>query len=132
MLPTPAKTPRKRALQSQEALGSAARVLFANRPTNVDEAMPSPRKNRKSRKNAFSLESFEQLEEESEKIEIYTDSKERVPALDETEDNPFVTKKTRATNGQAEAGSSRRRKLDSRTERMEEDAANDEGLIYVL
>jgi hypothetical protein len=131
-LPTPAKTPRKRAVQSQEALGSAARVLFTNRPANIEEVMPSPRKNRKSRKLMSSLDSFEQVDEDGEKIEIYTDSKERIPALDETEDNPFVTKKSRATNGRAEAGPSKRRKQDTRIERMEEAAANDEGMIYVF
>ncbi|KAF2196208.1 hypothetical protein GQ43DRAFT_445323 [Delitschia confertaspora ATCC 74209] len=134
ILPTPAKTPHKRTLQSQETLGSTARVLFIDRPATIEEAMPTPRKSRKNRKNVYSLESFaEQDEEKEQEIEIYTDSKERLPELDESEDNPFVTKKSRRGNGRAEAGPSRSsRQRDARTARMEEAAANDEGIIYVF
>lgn len=136
MLPTPAKTPRKRALESQAALTSTARVLFPNRPAHIDDAMPSPRKSRKNKKySAFTLQSFvEEAEEEgnSSKIEIYTDTKERVPDLNEDEDNPFVTSKKNnkaRSNGVSEL---KRRKADERTARMEEAARNEEGMIYVF
>jgi hypothetical protein len=133
MFPTPAKTPRKRALKSEESLGSTARVLFANRPTDFEDAMPSPRKSRKSRKAAFSLDGYaDNADESNEKIVIYTDSKERIPELDDTEDNPFITRKDKPANGHAAAGPSRRRTRDSRTEKMEEAVARDEGMIYVL
>ena len=98
--------------------------------------MPSPRKSRKNKKHsAFTLQSFvEEAEDEgsSSKIEIYTDSKERVPDLDEDEDNPFVTSKK---NGKARSNGVpelKRRKVDERTARMEEAARNEEGMIYVL
>lgn len=136
MLPTPAKTPRKRAIQSQATLSSTARVLFLNRPANIDDAMPSPRKSRKNKKHsAFTLQSFaEEAEDEgsSSKIEIYTDSKERVPDPDQDEDNPFVTSKK---NGKARLNGVpelKRRKVDERTARMEEAARNEEGMIYVF
>ncbi|KAF2178827.1 hypothetical protein K469DRAFT_598039 [Zopfia rhizophila CBS 207.26] len=128
MLPTPAKTPRKRALQSQEALNSTARVLFPARTATVDEAMPTPRKGRKSRKNVFTLESFaEQMDEDAEKIEIYTDSKERIPTLDETEENPFMMKKGKGkANGTRQAKS---RKLDPKEEEMHAAVARGEGML---
>ncbi|ORY14833.1 hypothetical protein BCR34DRAFT_623210 [Clohesyomyces aquaticus] len=133
MLPTPAKTPRKRALQSQETLSSTARVLFAPRPATVEEAMPSPRKNRKSRKNLFTLESFaEHADDEGEKIEVYTDSKERVPEVDETEDNPFLSKKGKAKSKANGASPPKTRKRDAKTAKMEEAVSRDEGMIYLF
>lgn len=129
MLPTPAKTPRKRALHSQESLQPTARVLFPSRPATVDEV--TPRKARKSIKNAFSLESFEQEGESSEKIQIFTDSKERIPTADEDEENPFVTKKGKG-KAKAKATPQRRRKTDARTEEMEEAVNREEGMIYLL
>lgn len=130
MLPTPAKTPRKRALQTQEDLSSTARVLFQPRPATIEDAMPTPRK-RKIRKDAYTLESFmNQADEEEEKIPIYTDSKERVPELDDGEENPFMTKKGK---GKARVnGTSKARKVEERSVRMEEAVSRDEGLIYTL
>lgn len=133
MLPTPAKTPRKRDVRSD--LSSTARVLFPNRPATIDDAMPDPRKTRKNRKHAaFTLQSFIEGDEEADadKIEIYTDSKERIPTLDEEEDNPFITTKK---NGKAKTNGSRepkRRKIDERTAEMEKAVRNEEGMIYVL
>ncbi|KAF2111814.1 hypothetical protein BDV96DRAFT_499061 [Lophiotrema nucula] len=128
-LPTPAKTPRKRVLQSQEELSSTARVLFQPRPATLEDAMPTPRKYRKSKKEAYSLESFAlQADEEDEKIPIYTDSKERVPEVDAAEDNPFLTKKGK---GKAKAnGTSKSRKTDAKTTKMEEAVNRDEGIVF--
>lgn len=129
MLPTPAKTPRKRALQSEESLGSTARVLFPNRPATVDEAMPSPRKARKT-KTTFALHSFaDEMDEAGEKIEIYTDSKERVPTHDDEEDNPFISKKGK---GKAKAAPQKPRKVDAKSAKMFEAANHDEGMVYLL
>jgi hypothetical protein len=127
MLPTPAKTPKKRVVQ-EEAIASTARVLFPGRPATVEEAMPTPRKGRKSMKNVFTLESFAEQMDETEKIEIYTDSKERVPTHDEEEDNPFVTKK-----GKRKAKATpKARKTDVKTVRMEDAVNRDEGMVYIL
>ncbi|KAF2814167.1 uncharacterized protein BDZ99DRAFT_410503 [Mytilinidion resinicola] len=139
MLPTPVKTPRKRNLQNS-AIASTARVLFPSRPATIEDAMPTPRKSRKGKKNAFTLQSFaEGDDEDEEKIEIYTDTKERIPSLDPDEDNPFIT---RSKNGKTKASASiaapepKRRKIspseEERVRKMEEKARNNEGMIYVF
>lgn len=125
MFPTPDKTPRKRA---SVATGSTARILNF-KPGNLDEVMPTPRKQRKAR-------FLQTLEEEGidglgdDKIEIYTDSKDRVPDLDESEDNPFVgPRKTPQPKRKSarHASSSNGKDAD-----MEEAVRNEEGIIYVL
>ena len=135
MLPTPAKTPRKRAFQA--GIGSTARILFPNKHDNVDEAMPTPRKNgRNSKKHiGFSLDSFGEDDGTSSegKIEIYTDSKEKLPELDESEDNPFY-----AQPGQEvpqATRSSKRRKVSgkpSTNSELEEAFKREDGMVYVL
>jgi hypothetical protein len=127
MLPTPAKTPKKRVVHD-ETLTSTARVLFPGRPATVEEAMPTPRKGRKCMKNVFTLESFAEQMDETEKIEIYTDSRERIPTHDDEEDNPFVTKKGK---GKAKA-TLKTRKIDAKTAQMEEAVNREEGMIYIL
>ncbi|CAN9099957.1 hypothetical protein CC77DRAFT_1098539 [Alternaria alternata] len=129
MLPTPAKTPRKRRV---EDVSSTARVLFpTNRPSTIEEAMPTPRKGRKT-KNLYTLESFaEQMDETTEKIPIFTDSKERVPTPGaQTEENPFITVKGK---GKAKATPQKSRKLvDRKTAKMEAAADRDEGMVYIF
>ncbi|KAF2791216.1 hypothetical protein K505DRAFT_249475 [Melanomma pulvis-pyrius CBS 109.77] len=127
MLPTPAKTPRKRVFE-QETLTSTARVLFPSRPATIDEAMPTPRKGRKSMKDIYTLESFAEHIDEPEKIEIYTDSKERIPTRDDEENSPFIKKKGK---GKAKA-TPRARKIDVKTAQMEEAVNRDEGMIYIF
>lgn len=127
--PTPSETPRKRPLQSEASLKSTARVLFPARPATIDEAMPTPRKSRKT-KNLFTLESFANASDEpAEKIQIYTDSKERVPERDDEEDNPFITKKGK---GKAKATPQKSKKLDARSEQMKEKAERDEGMVFLF
>lgn len=129
MLPTPAKTPRKRALQSESSLSSTARVLFPPRPATIDEVMPTPRKMRKT-KNLLTLESFHRDEEDhAEKITIYTDSKERVPTQNDDEDNPFITKKGK---GKAKATSQKASKADAQATKMHDAADRDEGMVYLF
>lgn len=129
MYPTPSETPRKRPLQSEASLKSTARVLFAARPATIDEVMPTPRKSRKT-KNLFTLESFANASDEpAEKIQIYTDSKERVPEVDDEEDNPFITKKDK---GKARATPQKSKKLDARSEKMKEKAERDEGMVFLF
>ncbi|KAF2145156.1 uncharacterized protein K452DRAFT_306078 [Aplosporella prunicola CBS 121167] len=138
MLPTPSKTPAKPSKHLAEpssAFGSTARVLFQSRPATVDEVMPSPRKSRKKH-SAFSLFSFADECDDNRrtsKIEIYTDSKERVPSKDNTVDNPFVTRdadEQRASRPRRKTRSSRKRTESE--EDMERKAENDEGLIYTF
>lgn len=129
MLPTPAKTPRKRRIDD---MSSTARVLFpTNRPSTIDEAMPTPRKPRKT-KDLYTLESFAQhMDEATEKIAIYTDSKERVPTPGaQTEENPFITTKGK---GKAKRVAQKSRKtVDKKTAKMDEAVDRDEGMVYIF
>lgn len=134
MLPTPSKTPRKKVVENGTVV-SAARILFPGRPANIADAMPSTRQSRKKRVTAFSLNDIGSDVDDgsSSKIPIYTDSKERVPDLENNDKNPFVTRKSSsikpATNGE---NFLKRKKPSRRDEAMEEAAHNDEGIIYVL
>jgi hypothetical protein len=106
-------------------LKKTARVLFPPRPANIEEVMPTPRKSRKT-KNLFTLESFANAEETSEKIQIFTDSKERIPERDDEEDNPFITKKGK---GKAKATP---QKSKARSEQVQETIDRDEGMFYLF
>ncbi len=73
--------------------------------------------------------------DDGDKIEIYTDSKDRVPTLDEDEDNPFVTSKkpeTAARPNNSKNSSKRRKVVSERDAEMEAKVKNEEGMIYVL
>ncbi len=119
MLPTPSKTPRRSHLAPETGLFSG-RALFPSRLATVDDAMPSSsRKGRRSKKQtALTLESFLDADkaDDGEGIEIYTDCKERVPAVDDDDDNPFV--------GPAKARSTR--------SRIAAEDSREDGMVYVL
>jgi hypothetical protein len=128
MLPTPSETPRKRPLQTEASLKSTARVLFPARPATIDEVVPTPRKQRKI-KHLFTLESFANASDEpAEKIQIYTDSKERIPERDE-EDNPFIVKKGKA---KAKATPQKSKRIDARAEEMKQATDREEGMVYLF
>ncbi|KAK6850801.1 hypothetical protein PG987_000435 [Apiospora arundinis] len=87
MLPTPAKTPsdnKKRDAEIEAGVRAAARTLFHD---EVD-ILASSRKKRTKKYTGISLESFN-AEEVDEPIEIFTDSRDRVPQVDRSEENPF-------------------------------------------
>ena len=139
MLPTPAKTPRKKLVQPV-AVETAARVLFPSRPDTVEDAMPNSRKRRSKRHVGFSL--YSSMEDDGDvglenKIEIYTDSKDKVPELDPSEDNPFYDQHAQ-TVGFADLRKrkvSKKRKaehsIDASAE-IEEAFNREEGMVYVL
>lgn len=140
VLPTPSKTPsRKDKARPLSAFASTARVLFHDRPATIDDAMPSSRKSRSNKKRAaFTLPSFidECEDDESEKIQIYTDFRERVPSVDEEEDNPFITKKP-DENDEPNARPSvspraAKRRVTKEEAEMDRRARNGEGFISVL
>lgn len=124
MFHTPAKTPRKRSVP-HGAMNGTARALFPGRPATVEEAMPTPKKARKKTFNPFAIAEDGQDAASSSKIEIYTDSKDRVPTLDEDEANPFLSKNAAKPN-------KRRRSKAVTEEETEETVRDDEGLVYVL
>lgn len=127
MLPTPMKTPRKKVV---EDISSTARTLFPN-----DSTFARPKKSKKYA--GFSLESFEEGSIEThEKIEIFTDSRDRIPELDESEDNPFYKKSdtTETVVAPPAPRTSRRRKTSEvKRDKEVDDAINrDDGMTYVL
>ena len=139
MLPTPVKTPRKKSVQP-DAVKASARVLFPPRPDTVEDAMPNPRKRRNMRHVDFSLYgSMEDVGDAASEnqIEIYTDSKDKVPELDLSEDNPFYDQHDQTLDfpEPRKAKGSRKRKaehsIDASAE-IEEAFNREEGMVYVL
>ena len=121
MLPTPVKTPRKRDVKG--ASKGTARVLF---PHNLD-TVQDPTPNKKNKKLGFSLDSPGAGSDG--KIEIFEDSKEKIPEIDESADNPFYVKhETRSIKGK-EKGTISKPAHDQDVRRVLE---GDEGMIYVL
>ncbi len=142
MLPTPVKTPRKKPVQAA-TVHAVARQLFPVipvRPDSVDDAMPTPRKRRNKRNVGFSLYSSMENEEEANpeaKIQIYTDSKEKIPELVPTENNPFYEpSEDQAPPPEPSKGriSRKRRVAPTVGDRKEIKDAFDreEGMVYVL
>lgn len=138
MLPTPAKTPRKKQI-SAPTLASAARVLFPARPDTVEDAMPAVRKRgRKKRHVGFSLDSHEEDDDVHSEgnIQIFTDSKEKVPELDLSEANPFNDNSLRADSSRypSRPRVSSRKRSTGNTNNPEELEAfkRGEGMLYVL
>ena len=139
MLPTPAKTPRKMPVQPA-AVQAAARILFPSRPDTVEDAMPTPRKRRNKRHVGFSL--YSSMEDDDNaasenQIEIYTDSKDKVPELDLSEDNPFYDQhfQTVASSEPCKTKGSKKRKAEhsiDASKEIEEAFNREEGMVYVL
>jgi len=138
MLPTPAKTPRKKQVHSTAAKATA-RVLFPVRPDTVDEAMPVPRKRKNRRHVGFSL--YSSMEDEDANLEsniqIYTDSKDKIPELDPSEDNPFLEQPAEVLQPPepSKGRSSRKRKASHSPEErkaISEAFNREEGMVYVL
>lgn len=134
MYPTPAKTPRKRAPPSD--LGNTARVLFHDIETDPEQIMPTPSKSRKGKKHAaLSLESFEGERNDGSKVQIYTDSKERMPEMDESEDNPFIVRKkdkNTTSENPSTTGRGRRKAKHGMSKKVDEAVENNEGIVYTL
>lgn len=136
MLPTPVKTPRKKPV-GQADLRAGGRVLF---PDRAEDPMPTPRKNRKGKRHVgFSLYSSMEVENAASEngIPIYTDSKEKVPELDPSEDNPFLEQPGEATTQPEPSkrrGNTKRKSeygLDGNKD-IEEAFKREEGMVYVL
>lgn len=132
MLPTPNKTPNKRPTHAAPGIASIARNLFPVRAETVEEVMPSPRK--KSKKyGGYSLGNFS-TDGDNAPIAIYTDSKDRVPEVDMSVDNPFYGEEVAAPTTPA-TRSSRRRMIKIPGEgdqSLEEAEKRTDGLVYVL
>jgi len=126
MLPTPNKTPSKRA---PAAISSTARILNF-KAANLEDVLPAPRK----RKQPLSLESFdEEHARKGDKVEIFTDSQDRVPKVELSDDNPFVgRKKAGSPSGTLRSKKSKAPEKTAEEQEMEEAVRNGEGVFYVL
>lgn len=136
-LPTPAKTPRKKMIPDSNL---APRVLF--KPSSVPENTHNQKNVKKGKKfSAFSLESFNDNAgaETGNDLQIFTDSRDRIPELDESEDNPFYQKPGAAKNSETKSDTrtTKRRKVESngnnkRDKDIQEAIHRDDGMYYVL
>ena len=132
MLPTPDKTPQKRPSKPATGITSIARTLFPVRPETVDEVMPSPTKARKHYRLGTISSILDDDEDEDPPIQVYTDSHDRVPELDEREDNPFLHAQPPSPPMRR---ASKRLKVEIPGEgdvSLEEAQKRQDGLIYVL
>lgn len=126
MLPTPAKTPRKKAVGD---VSNATRTLFPSSSTSG--------RNKKGRKaTGFSLTdlSDDMSGSRQSKIEIYTDSRDRIPELHESKGNLFYKKPSNTeTARKSESRSARKGKTnEKRDEEVGEALKRDDGMFYVL
>lgn len=135
MLPTPVKTPRKKAVPK---VNLTARALFQELPHADDEIMPLPKSNRRSKRhNGFTLGSSDNENGVESGVQIFTDSRDNVPELDLSEENPFVnhtSDRARPAIRRMRGGTKRRKISTEPKEDAQVEAAikNDEGMIYVL
>lgn len=118
MLPTPRKTPRKTLIHPSS---SAARILNFKSILPQD-ILPTPKK----RKLRMTLESPPGSNEE---VQIYTDSQDRIPTMEDTNDNPFFGKRNNTTARKSQEVTKAR---NADEVMMEEAVRNGEGLIYTL
>lgn len=95
--------------------------------------MPTPRKKNRRNHTGFSLNSF-QIEEDNPNIQIFTDSNDRVPEVDRSDDNPFYGAGA-ASPPEPTKRTSKRRKvtIPGEGEQDVEDVKDrEDGLAYVL
>ncbi|GES58376.1 hypothetical protein ATEIFO6365_0004052700 [Aspergillus terreus] len=120
MLPTPAKTPRKKAVGD---VGSTARTLFP-----PPSGSSSGRKKKKY--TGFSLDSFNDNEAQGgSAIQIYTDSRDRIPEVSKSEENPFYAK----PEPNASTRASKRRVQNAKRDKEVDDAIQrEDGMVYVF
>jgi hypothetical protein len=101
--------------------------------------MPTPRKSKKARRHdAFSSGSFGAANESNpSRIQIHTDSRDHVPELDPSEENPFVNQTSEETVPAVRrvGGTSKRRRVtraETKDPQVCEAIKDDEGMVYVL
>jgi hypothetical protein len=134
-IPTPVKTPKKKLVPNVNA---AARALFQDPNGDTELIAPSPRRGRKNKRyNGFSLESFKAEEDHGAPVQIFTDSRDKVPEVDTSESNPFIDQPAIGDGSRTKrlAGGTKRRKVTGERRVDPQVAAaikNDEGMVYVL
>ncbi|KAK2864954.1 hypothetical protein FQN49_004054 [Arthroderma sp. PD_2] len=137
MLPTPVKTPRKKKV---EDLGPAARTLFSSNSKSEDPEAMVPKRSRSKKYTGFSLESFETDPQQAGKSATSqsTDSRDRVPQVNDSMDNPFRSKSAEPAPSTSKPSSdgTKRRKLDDSSQKRDKNVdkaiRRDDGLLYVF
>lgn len=134
MLPTPAKTPRKKDLRKVAELQSAARILFPERLEKVEDAMPNKKDRRRRKLVGFSLDSSGEDDDSASRVRIFTDSKDKIPELDTSEDNPFIDRPQicRPPESRKNSGSRGRKPSVSTNPQIENAFNREEGMVYVF
>ncbi|KAK5061270.1 hypothetical protein LTR84_007812 [Exophiala bonariae] len=139
MLPTPVKTPKKKSVNANAT--TTARALFQEPQMTAQLApvQPGPRRSRKPQRfNGFSLETVSgQNDVDGGQIQIFTDSRDRVPQADHTLTNPFIERKRdrESTTPPTVVRTSKRRKVSARTRidpQVTDAIDKDEGMVYVF
>ncbi|KAK2765642.1 hypothetical protein FQN54_008497 [Arachnomyces sp. PD_36] len=139
-LPTPVKTPRKKMVPDSSM---ASRVLFPNNPATESGNAQTQKPVKKGKKySAFSLESFNEngATENQGSLQIFTDSRDRIPEVHQGEDNPFYQKPAVAApeKNNTTARTTKRRKVDAngdtpRDKEVDEAVHHrDDGMFYVF
>ncbi|KAM5435249.1 hypothetical protein MferCBS31731_006391 [Microsporum ferrugineum] len=137
MLPTPAKTPRKKKI---EDLGSTVRTLFPSSSKSEDLGTMVPKRSRSKKYSGFSLESFEADPQQANQqpISIFTDSRDRIPQVNNSLDNPFRSKSAdpEPSSSKLLSDSTKRRKVEDnsykRDKNVDKAIRRDDGLLYVF
>lgn len=138
-LPTPSKTPaKKRRHLSVEAVGGSARRLFGSSsfaPAPASSTTGPTRKKgqfslmpSKSRKSAGKLSLLAEDEDDGGSISIFTDNNARIPKLDPSPDNPFITKP-----GDAKKKiQSMKAKGPTKSDALGDDGSREDGMVFIL
>lgn len=145
MLPTPVKTPQKKHKIVDSS--TAARLLFQPQTmvnsrgqvqvhTSIDDAVPNNKRTKKSAKySGLSLESFMAEDEPTEgNIEIFTDSRDRIPDTNDGEDNPFLETPQQDLANKKPVRNVKKKasKTSENGDAIEESLQRDDGILYVL
>ncbi|GAB7345742.1 hypothetical protein MBLNU457_4013t1 [Dothideomycetes sp. NU457] len=125
LFPTPNKTPLKHAAAARDP---TARMLTF-KPHSYDTVDPSPRK----RKQPLTLDSFdEQQARRGRKIEVFTDSQDRIPDTKMSDENPFVGRRKTGTSSASAKGKRPENVSNHEDVEMEAAVRNDEGVLYTF
>lgn len=138
MLPTPVKTPKRPPTEAQAAsIQAVARNLFpGDEGTTTTTTTPpsSARKKRVPKKyTGISMDSFK-AEQVEEPIQIYTDSRDRVPEVDTSADNPFYGNNNKTTRPEPRLRRSKRNVVvpGEGSQDIDEALEREDGMVFVL
>lgn len=125
MLPTPSKTPSKSANKKTAAeISSFARNLF---PSDDSALRRKPKSY-----SGIGMDSFT-ADQDDEPIEIFTDTKDSIPEIDTSDDNPFYTGPSKQETQTSPRRSRRKVVIPGEGSQSLEDATHrEDGMVYVF